>query len=54
MGNQGFQGETRAPAQSSIVQERNKAAVSNLNANIQVSGNESVHYRQPTEGYRSV
>ena len=45
MGNQEFQGEPRAPAQSSIVQERNKAAISNLNATTQVSDDENVHYR---------
>ena len=46
MGNQGFLGEARAPAQSSIVQERNKAAISNLNATTQMNGKENVHYRQ--------
>ena len=50
MGNQGFQGEARAPAQSSIVQERNKAAISNLNAPMKVSDNENVHYRQTYGG----
>ena len=50
MGNQGFQGEARAPAQSSIVQARNTADTSNLNATIQVSGNENVHYRQTYGG----
>ena len=30
MGNKGFQGEARVPAESSIVQERNKAATSYL------------------------
>ena len=32
MGNQGFQGDARAQVQSSIVQERNKTAISYLNA----------------------
>ena len=50
MGNQEFQGEPRAPAQSSIVQERNKAAISNLNATTQVSDNENVHHRQTYGG----
>ena len=50
MGNQGFQGEARAPAQSSIVQERNKAAISTLNATIQVRDNENVNYRQTCGG----
>ena len=45
MGNQGFQGEARAPAQSSIVRERNKAAASYLKATTQVSDNENVHIR---------
>ena len=44
-GNQGFQ----APAQSSIVQKRNKA-ISNVNATIQVSDNEKVRYRQTYGG----
>ena len=50
MGNQGFQDEARAPAQSSIVQERNKAAISNLNATTQVIGHETVWYMQTYEG----
>ena len=50
MGNQRFQGEERAPAQSSIVQERNTPAISYLNATTQVSDNESVHYRQTGRG----
>ena len=50
MGNQEFQGEPRAPAQSTIVQERNKAAISNLNATTQVIDNENVHYRQTYGG----
>ena len=50
MGNQGFQGEARAPAQSSIVQERNKATISYLNATTQVSDIESVLYRQTYGG----
>ena len=45
MGNQGFQGEARAPAQSSIVQEGNKVGISYLNATTQVSD-------KPTKGYR--
>ena len=53
MGNPGFQGEARAPAQSSIVQARNTADTSNLNATIQVSGNENEHIiGKPTGGYR--
>ena len=49
MGNQGFQGEVRAPAQSSIVQERNKAeaTISNFNATTQVRDNKSVHFPLP-------
>ena len=39
MGNQGFQGEARAQVQSSIVQERNKTAISYLNATTQVGDN---------------
>ena len=39
MGNQGFQGEARAPAQSSIVQEGNAVAISYINATTQVSDN---------------
>ena len=39
MGNRGFQSEARAQVQSSIVQERNKAAVSYPNATTQVSDN---------------
>ena len=36
MGNQGFHGEARAPANKpSIVQERNKAAISYVNASTQ-------------------
>ena len=50
MGNQGFQGGARAPAQSSIVQGRNKAANSYLNVTTQVSDNENVHNRQTYEG----
>ena len=50
MGNQGFQGEARAPAQSSIVQERNKAAIFSLNATTQVSDNENAHDRQTYGG----
>ena len=50
MGNQGFQGEARAPAQSSIVQGRNEAAIFILNASTQVSDNENVHYRQTYGG----
>ena len=50
MGNQGFQGEARAPAQSSIVRERNKAAASYLKATTQVSDNENVHIRQTYGG----
>ena len=54
MGNEGFQGEAQAPAQPSIVQERNKAVIPNLNATIQqVSGNENEHIiGKPTGGYR--
>ena len=43
MGNQGFQGEMRAPGSVSVVQGRNKAATSNLYATKQVSDNENVH-----------
>ena len=51
MGNQGFQGAARAPTQSSIVQEGNKVAISNLNATTkEVSDNENVHYRQTYGG----
>ena len=50
MGNQGIQVEARAPAQSSIVQDRNEAAISNLNATTQVSDNENVHYWQTYGG----
>ena len=52
MGNQGCQGEARAPAQSPVVQERNKAAICNLNATTKVNENENVHYRQTTMGCR--
>ena len=48
-GEPGLQVKARAPAQSSIVQERDKAAVSSLNATTQVSDDENVHYR-PTYG----
>ena len=45
MGNQGFHGEARAPANKpSIVQERNKAAISYVNASTQVSDIESVYH----------
>ena len=52
MRNQGFQGEVRALGSVAVVQGRNKAAISNLHATKQVSDNENVHHRQPTEGYR--
>ena len=41
----GFSARHEPPAQSSIVRERNKAAISNLNATTQVSDDENVHYR---------
>ena len=50
MGNQEFQGEARAPAQSSIVQERNKAAIFNLDATTQVSDNENLYDGQTYGG----
>ena len=43
MGNQGFQGEARAPAQSSVVEEMKKAANSYLNATTQVSTSTQLH-----------
>ena len=48
MGNEGFQ----APAQSSIVQERNKATtdISNVNATTQANDNKSVHHSQTCGG----
>ena len=52
MGNQGFNGEARAPAQSFIVQERNNAAISYLNATTQVRRKPACIIGKPTEGYR--
>ena len=46
MGNQGCQGEVRAPGAVLSCKERNKAAVFNLYATKQVSDNENV----PTYG----
>ena len=55
MGNQGCQGEVRAPGAVLSCKERNKAAVFNLYATKQVSDNENVHHRQTyggIQGYR--
>ena len=46
MGNQGFQGEMRAPGSVSVVQGRNKAATSNLYASKKMSDDKNVHHRQ--------
>ena len=50
MGNQGFQGEARARFSRLSCEERNKAAISNLNATKKVSDNENVHHRQTYGG----